>query len=397
MTMVMVATDLTEEQQLFRETVRDFVEKEIAPIAARTDEEGRFPGDVIEKMGRLGFLGIPVPLDLDGAGGDILGYAIALEEISKACASTALTIAAHTSLCTMPIVRFGGDRLKDLYVPDLATGRKLGAFGLTESVSGSDAAGLRTTARKDGDVYRIDGSKQFITNASFASVFVVAARVVDDDAPIERTNRRSRSSDIGAFVVTSDLPGFSVGRKEDKLGLRGSDTAALRFEDCIVPADHRLGGDDGGFAYFMKTLVGGRIGIGAMAVGVAQAALDFAVDHALTRRAFGRSLSEFGATREKVADMATGIHAARLLVYDAARRYIAGRPHVREAAMAKLFASETANRVTREAIQVLGANGYSREYPLERFFRDMKLLEIGEGTSEIQRLIIARDLFGSDR
>ncbi len=387
----MIATDLTDDQELFRDTIADFAANEIAPTAADNDEESRFPVDLIEKMSSLGFLGIPIPEKLGGCGADFLTYVIALEEISKACGSVGLTLAAHTSLCTIPILRFGDDELRSRYIPDLAQGRKIGAFALTESHSGSDAAGLRTTARRVDGGYVLSGSKQYITNGSHAAVFVVAARVVGDDVDNDASDRRS--ANIAAFVVDASAEGFSVGKKEDKLGLRASNTAALSFEECFVPESHRLGDGSHGFGYFMKTLVGGRIGIGAMAVGIAEAAYEVAVDHAKQRKAFGSTLSEFGAIQEKVADMATGIHAARLLVYDAARRYMGRRPHVREAAMAKLFASETANRVTREAIQILGASGYSRELPLERFFRDMKLLEIGEGTSEIQRLIIARDVF----
>jgi alkylation response protein AidB-like acyl-CoA dehydrogenase len=387
----MIATDLSPEQGLFRETVRDFVRAEIEPIAAQLDEEARFPREVLAKMAPLGLLGIPVPEELGGAGADYLSYVLALEEIAGACASTALTLAAHTSLATMPIVRFGSEDLKRRYVPDLAAGRKLGAFALTESHSGSDAASLRTTARREGSVYVLDGSKQFITNGTHAAVYLVAARVIEAGGA---------SAGIAVFVVERGYAGLRVGKKEDKLGLRASDTAALGFSGCRVPAANRLGSEGDpegeGFKYVLRTLAAGRIGIGAMAVGIAQRALERALEHARTRRAFGKKLADLGAIQEKLADMGTGIHAARILVYDAARRAMAGRPFAKEASMAKLFASETANRVTREAIQILGASGFSRELPLERYFRDMKLLEIGEGTSEIQRIVIARELLGRE-
>ncbi|MCZ6796280.1 MAG: acyl-CoA dehydrogenase family protein [Planctomycetota bacterium] len=376
-----VVTDLSEEQDLIRNTVREFTRREIAPRAARLDEEARFPAEIIEKMGPLGLLGILVPLEYGGGGGDLLGFIVCMEEIASACGSTALTLAAHTSLATLPILNHASEELKRRYLPDLASGRKLGSFGLTESHSGSDAAALRTQALRKGDEYILNGSKIYITNASHASVFVVAARTPEHG---------SRS--ISLFLVEKDFPGFAVGKKEDKLGLRASDTCEILFQDCRVPASHLLGREGDGFDYVKDTLVGGRIGIGAMSVGIAQAALDHAAEYARSRQAFSRSIATFGAVREKLADMATSIHAARVMVYDTARRRVAGTPHVKEASMAKLFASEAAVRATREAVQILGANGYSREYPVERFFRDAKLLEIGEGTSEIQRLIIAKEV-----
>jgi alkylation response protein AidB-like acyl-CoA dehydrogenase len=308
---------------------------------------------------------------------------IALEEIAYSCASTALTLAAHTSLCTLPIVAFGSEEQKERYVADLAAGRKLGAFGLTESHAGSDAGATRTRAVKDGKHWLLTGSKSYITNASYASIFVVTAR----------TGEGEGTRGISSFIVERDFPGFAVGKKEDKLGHRASDTAEILFDGCRVPAENLLGREGEGFANFMKTLDGGRIGIGAMSVGLAQAAMDLAVKYALQRKAFGVAIAEQGAIQEKVADMAAQVHASRLLVYDTARRRQAGRPHRREASITKLMASEAAYRVTKDAIQILGGNGYSREYPVERFFRDAKLLEIGEGTSEIQRLVIARDIF----
>lgn len=377
-----LTTDLSEEESLFRDMVRSFAAAEIAPIAAEIDETGRFPDETIRAMGPLGLLGIPVPEEYGGAGASLFSYVLALEEIAYHCGSTALTLAAHTSLATLPILTFGSDDQKKRYVPDLAAGKKLGAFGLTESHAGSDAGGTRTRAVKSGSHWVLNGSKCYITNASHASTFVVTAR----------TSEEPGSRGISSFIVESGFPGFSVGKKEDKLGLRGSDTAEILFEDCRVPGENLLGAEGEGFRSFMRTLDGGRIGIGAMALGLGRAALDQAARYATTRRAFGAAIGTFGAIQEKLADMAASLHAARLLVYDTARRREAGRPHTREAAITKLFASEAAYRITKDAIQILGGNGYSREYPLERFYRDVKLLEIGEGTSEIQRLVIARSL-----
>jgi len=377
-----LATDLTEEQALFRDMVREFAREQVGPIAARIDEEARFPAETMEKMAPLGLLGIPVPEEYEGAGADLLSYQIALEEIAYHCASTALSLAAHTSLCTLPILAFGNEDQKKRYVPDLASGRKLGAFGLTESQAGSDAGATKTRAVRDGKTWILNGSKAYITNASHAATFVVTAR----------TSGEGGTAGISSFIVESGFPGFAVGKKEDKLGHRASDTAEILFEDCRVPEENLLGEEGQGFRNFMKTLDGGRIGIGAMSLGLARAAMDHAVEYAMARRAFGATIADQGAIREKIADMAAGIHASRLLVYDTARRRQEGRPHTREASITKLIASETAYRITKEAVQILGGNGYSREYPVERFFRDVKLLEIGEGTSEIQRIVIAKDV-----
>ena len=376
--------ELPEERALFRETVRGFAGREIAPRAGLFDEEARFPAEVLQVMGPLGLLGIPVPEAYGGAGADILDYMIAMEEISAACASTALTLAAHTSLATLPILAFGTEEQKRKYLPDLASGRKLGAFCLTEPQSGSDAASLATTARAKDGRYIIDGTKIFITNGSYADVFLVAART----GPPEERGARG----ISALIVERAFGGISVGRVEEKLGMRGSDTAEVVFQGTEAPAENLLGTRDEGFDIFLETLTGGRIGIGAMGVGIARAALDFAAAYARERRAFGKALAEMEAIRFKVADMATGIHAGRLLVQDAARKRMAGKPHVLEASMAKLFASEMATRAAKEAIQILGGNGYSREYPVERYYRDAKLLEIGEGTSEVQRLVISKGI-----
>ncbi len=374
--------ELDEEHSLFRRMVRDFVEQEIVPRAGETDEESRFPREIIDSMAPLGLLGIPVPEEYGGAGADLLSYMIAMEEVAAGCASTALTLAAHTSLATLPILLNGTEAQKRQYVPDLAAGRKLGAFCLTEPHAGSDAAALKTAARRDGDRYVLDGSKVFITNGSHADVFFVAART-GPPGP-------KGTEGVSAFIVERAFGGIAIGRREDKLGMRGSDTTEVFFQGCPVPRENLVGAEGSGFDVFKRTLDGGRIGIGAMGVGIARASLDFATRYAGERRAFSKPIAELGAIRAKIADMATGIHAARLLVHDAARRRMAGLPHTVEAAMAKLFASELSTRAAKEAIQILGGNGYSREYPVERFYRDAKLLEIGEGTSEVQRLVISR-------
>jgi alkylation response protein AidB-like acyl-CoA dehydrogenase len=375
--------DLAPEQEALRDAVRDFARREIAPIAAAIDEEARFPSDTIAKMADLGFLGIPIPEAYGGVGADLLSYILAIEEISRHCGATALTLAAHTSLASLPILHFGTEAQKRRYLPDLASGHKLGAFGLTEPQAGSDAGGTRTTARRDGDAYAINGGKIYITNASHAGVYVITARTGPES---------SGTRGISSFIVERGTPGLTVGKKEEKLGLRGSDTCTLFFADCRVPAENRLGEEGEGFHNFMKTLDGGRIGIGAMGAGIGQAALDVALAYARQRRAFGKSIAELGAIQEKLANMALAVRSSRILVYEAARLRMAGRPHTVESSMAKLYASEASARIAKDAIQILGGNGYSREYPVERFYRDAKLLEIGEGTSEIQRLVIARSL-----
>jgi len=374
--------DLSEEHRMIRETVRSFAEKECEPIAADIDRTGRFPIENWRKMADLGLAGIPFPEEIGGAGLDTLAYCIAIEELARVCASTALTLAAHTSLGTTPIYAFGAKELKERYVPPLASGRVLGAYGLTEPGAGSDAGGTKTTAVADGKVYRLRGRKCFITNANHAGTFVVTAV----------TNADKGTKGISAFVVEREFPGFAVEKGEEKLGMRGSDWGSLVFDDCEVPAGNRIAPEGEGFAAFMKTLEGGRISIGSLAVGIAQGAFERALAHSEQREAFGGPLSKLQAIQFKLADMATSIHAARLLCTDAARRKDRGLPFGREASMAKLFASEIAMRVTYEAIQVLGGYGYSSEYPVERYYRDAKLCTIGEGTSEIQRLIIARHL-----
>jgi len=374
--------NLTEDQLAIREMVRDFALNEVEPIAAEVDENSRFPEETFKKMADLGLMGVPFPEEFGGAGADNVSYAITVEEISRVCGSTGLSLAAHTSLGTAPIYEFASEEQKRKYVPDLASGKKLGAFGLTEANAGSDAAGTQTTAVRDGDHYIINGSKIFITNANYASTFIVTAM----------TDKSKGAHGISAFIMEKDTPGFKVGKKDEKLGTRGSDWAELVFEDCRIPAENLVGNEGEGFIFFMKTLDGGRVSIGSMALGIAQGALDKSIEYAKERVQFGRPLVKFGAIQEKLATMATEVEAARHLVYTSARLKDAKIPYTQQAAMAKLFASEVAVRAAREAIQIYGGNGFSREYPVERYFRDAKLCEIGEGTSEIQRLVIARNL-----
>lgn len=374
--------ELTEEHALFRKTVREFVDETIRPRAAEIDNAGKYPWWAIEKMRDMGLLGVPYEEKWGGAGGDTLMYAIAVEEVSRASGSMGLILAAHTSLGTGPIYNFGTDEQKAKYLPGLCSGKALGAFCLTEPQAGSDAGGTRTMAVLDGDFWVVNGAKNWITNAGVADVFVVTAV----------TDKGQGTDGISAFIMEKGMPGLKVGKKEDKLGLRGSETNPVFFEDVRVPPSAMLGPRGHGFKQFMKTLDNGRISIGAMAVGLAQAALDASIDYSRTREQFGKPISKFQAIQFKLADMATEIAAARHLVFDAAVTKDRGEPLTRVSAMAKLFASEVAMRATTQAIQVYGGNGYSTEYPVERFFRDAKLCEIGEGTSEIQRIVIAREL-----
>jgi alkylation response protein AidB-like acyl-CoA dehydrogenase/uncharacterized membrane protein required for colicin V production len=375
---------LTEEQRLIRDTVREFAQKEIVPIARHTDETGEFPWQTFKKLAELGLMGLPFPEQYGGAGGDTVSYALAVEEISAACGSTGLTYAAHVSLGSWPIYAFGSETQKRRYLVPLTRGEGLGAFALTEPQAGSDAAALRTTAVKDGDAWVLNGQKMWITSGSIADVVLVAA--------VTDPGRGARG--ISNFIVEKGTRGFIPGKDESKMGLKGSVTCQLFFEDCRVPAENLLGRPNEGFAQFMKTLDGGRISIGAMALGLGRAAFEAAVAYAKERRAFGRTIAEFQAIQWKLADTATGLEAARLLIYQAAVRKDQGRPYTREAAMAKLFASEAAERACFEAIQIHGGYGYSREYPVERYYRDNRLTQIGEGTSEIQRLVIARQVLG---
>jgi alkylation response protein AidB-like acyl-CoA dehydrogenase len=360
--------ELSDEQREIRALARRFADEQVAPQAAEWDREHRFPSEVFAALGELGLMGVCVPAEHGGAGADFLAYVLVLEELSRADAGVGVTVAVHTSACTLPLLAHGGER----WVPPLAAGEEIGAFALTEPGSGSDASAMRTTAR-DG---RLTGTKQWITNGSYAATFLVFAR---------------EEGGISAFVVRAGADGFAVTREEEKLGLNSSSTADLAFES--TPGE-RLGAPGGGMRIALSTLDGGRIGIAAQAVGIAQAALDLATAYARERNAFGGPIARFQAIQHKLADMQTEIEAARALTWRAARLKHAGRPHTVEGAQAKLFASAVARRVTGEAIQVLGGYGYTREFPAERYYRDAKVTEIYEGTSEIQRLVIARALLG---
>ncbi len=377
---VVTGLDLSEDQKLLQETVQKFAKEELEPIAAEIDRTCRFPEESWKKMAEIGLTGIPISDEFGGAGMDSLSYVLVVEEIAKVCASTALTLAAHTSLGTYPIYAWGSEELRKKYVPDLASGRALGAYGLTEPGAGSDSGGTKTMAVKKGDRYVLNGRKCFITNANFAQTFICTAV----------TDPSRGAKGISAFVVPRDTKGFLVEKGEEKLGMRGSDWGSLVFDDCELPASNIVGDLGEGFATFMKTLDGGRISIGALGLGIAEGALEKAAAYAKQRVAFGKPLAEQQAVAFKLATMATEIEAARHLVYHSARLKDAGLPFSKESAMGKLYASEVAMRATYEAIQIHGGNGYSQEYPVERFWRDAKLCTIGEGTSEIQRIVISR-------
>jgi alkylation response protein AidB-like acyl-CoA dehydrogenase len=374
--------DLTEDQRMIRDLVRDFAVREVAPKAHEIDEQHRFDHDTWKRIVELGLPGIPFDESVGGSNGGTLAYILAVEELAKVCGSTALTLAAHVSLGTYPIYAWGGERLKREYVPRLIAGEYMGAYGLTEPNAGSDSGGTETTARDDGTSYVLNGRKCFCTNANYAGTFIVTAV----------TDRARGSRGISAFVVPRTTPGFSIEPGEHKLGMRGSDWGSPVFEDARIPKDHLLGPPEDGFKTFMKTLDGGRISIGALSLGIAEGAYDCARTYASQREAFGGMLSDLQAVQFKLANMALDIEAARHLVYHSARLKDAGLPYTKEAAMGKLFASECAMRVTFDAIQIYGGMGYSREYPVERMWRDAKLCVIGEGTSEVQRLIIARSI-----
>ena len=374
--------ELTEEQMLLRNTLREFAQGEIAPRAAKLDETAEFPWENIKKMRELDLFGMVFPPEYGGAGLDTLSYAIAVEEISRACASTGITLAAHTSLCTWPIYRFGSEAQKKKYLPALCSGEKLGAFGLTEPEAGSDAGGTKTRAVKEGDKWKVNGRKIYITNGSVAGTAVFTAV----------TTPGIGVKGISSFIIEKGTPGFQPGTKERKLGHRASDTSELLFENAVIPGDAMLGEEGQGFKQFMMTLDGGRISIGAMSVGIAQAALDSALKYAQERRQFGKAIAEFQAIQLLLADMATEVESARLLVYQTARHKDRGANFTRFAAMAKLKASEVSMKCANLAIQIYGGAGYMVDHPVERYFRDAKLMEIGEGTSQIQMLVIAREM-----
>ncbi len=370
---------LNEDQRLIQAMVKEFAANEVAPIAAEIDREHRFPAELIPQLAELNLLGVPFPEEVGGAGSDYLSYTIVVEELSRVCASTGVIVSAHTSLGTWPIYQFGTTAQKEKYLPGLTSGQKLAAFALTEPGAGTDAAAGKTTAILDGDAYVLNGSKIFITNGGYADVYVVTAM----------TDTTKGTKGISAFIVEKNAPGFSVGEKEHKLGIKGSSTTPLYFSDCRIPKDALLGKEGEGFKIAMMTLDGGRIGIAAQALGIAQGAYDAAVKYAKERVQFGKPISAQQAIQWMIADMATEIDAARLLVYRAAWNKDNGLPYSKEAAMAKLFAAETASRVASKAIQIHGGYGYTENYPVERALRDAKITEIYEGTSEVQRMVIA--------
>jgi len=374
--------ELNAEQQMMRRMVHDFAEKEIRPITKDIDATGQFPWEVIHKMGGLGLLGLPIPEQYGGSGADTISYAIAVEEVSRISGSIGITLAAHTSLGIYPLYRFGSEGQRQQYLPNLAAGRGLAAFGLTEPEAGSDAAAVKTTAVLDGDYWVINGTKTFITSGSIADVVIIAAV----------TDKAAGTRGISNIIVEKGTPGFRPGRDEDKMGLKASVTSQLFFEDCRVPKSNLLGNPGEGYKQFLMTLDGGRISIGAMALGLAQGALEAAVKYSGERVQFGQPIANFQAIQWMLADMATEIDAARLMVYRAAWLKDKGVRFTKEAAMAKLFASEAAERACFKAIQVHGGYGYVREYDVERIYRDNRLTTIGEGTSEIQRLVIARQV-----
>lgn len=374
---------MTTEQQMIRDMVKHFARNEIAPKAEYVDKTSTFPEDTFKKMGELGILGIPFPEEYGGVGGDTISYAIAVEEIGRACGSTGLSYAAAVSLGASPIYYFGTEAQKQKYLIPLASGAAIGAFGLTEAGAGSDAGGTQTQAVRDGNDYILNGSKCFITNASYAKTVIVTA--------VTGKNERGKNI-VSAFIVPTDTPGFSVSKEYDKLGLRGSNTAELVLEDVRVPQANLLGDEKKGFNQFLYTLDGGRISIGALSVGIAQAAFETSLQYAKERVQFGQSISKFQAIQFKLADMAMQLELARNMVLKSAWLKDHDRPFTKESAMAKLYASEVCMRICDQAVQIHGGYGYIKEYPVERFLRDAKLMEIGEGTSEIQRMVIAREL-----
>jgi alkylation response protein AidB-like acyl-CoA dehydrogenase len=375
--------ELAPEQREIQGLARDFARQEIEPHASAWDREHHFPRDVFAKLAELGLMGVCVPAEYGGAGADFLSYILVLEELSRADAGVGVTVAVHTSAVTMPLVAFGTDEQRRRFVPPLASGDQLGAFALTEPGAGSDAGAIRTRAEPDGDGWRIDGAKQWITNGRYAGTFLLFART-DAATP--------GPAGISAFVLDADQ--VRITRDEEKLGLNSSVTSDLVVEGARVGRDRLLHGEGKGFQVAMQTLDGGRIGVGAQAVGIAQAAYDVAREYAKERHAFGKPIAEFQAIQHKLADMSTEIDAARLLVYRAALLKDRGEPHTEAGAKAKLFASGMARRQTGEAIQILGGYGYTKEFPVERYYRDAKITEIYEGTSEIQRLVIARSILG---
>lgn len=374
--------ELTENQIIIRDTIRDFAEKNIRPVIMEYDESQKFPMEIMKQLGDLGFLGILVPEEFGGAGLGYVEYALIIEELSKVDPSIGLSVAAHNGLCTNHINLFGNPEQKKKYLPDLASGKKIGAWGLTESFSGSDAAGLKSFAVKDGDNWVLNGSKQFTTHGTVGETYVVMAI----------TNKEAGKKGISAFILEKGMEGLIIGKKENKLGMRASDTTQLAFENCKIPIENLCGEEGMGFINSMQILEGGRISIAACSIGLAQGCFDACLKYSKERKQFGKPLADFQTTQFKLAEMATNIEAARTLTYRAAWMKDNGISNTKEAAEAKLFASEIAEKASSEAVQIFGGYGFIKEYPVEKFYRDVKLLTIGEGTSEIQRIVIARDL-----
>ncbi|MDD4215756.1 MAG: acyl-CoA dehydrogenase [Bacteroidales bacterium] len=374
---------LTNREKLFLQMIKNFVDNEVKPLAAEIDEEERFPVETVDKMGEVGLMGIPVPVQYGGQGGTNQLYSLAVEEVSRACGTTGVILSAHTSLCVSPILENGNEEQKIKYLPKLCSGKWLGAFGLTEPNAGTDAAMQQTFAVDAGDKWVLNGSKIFITNAGHADIFIIMAM----------TDKSLGTRGISAFIVERNTPGFSIGKEEKKLGIRGSSTCELIFENCEIPKENLLGAIGKGFGIAMKTLDGGRIGIAAQALGIAQGAMDETIKYTKERKQFGRPISAFQNTQFQMADMETKVQAARLLVRAAAYKKDENLPYAVDAAMCKLFASKVAMEVTTKAVQFHGGYGYTREYPVERMMRDAKITEIYEGTSEVQRMVIAAKLF----
>ena len=370
---------LDEEHLELQASFKEFAENEIRPLAKEIDETERFPLESIKKMAEMGMMGLPIPEEYGGSGVDQLGYVLEIEELAKVCATTAIIVSAHTSLCCWPILKFGTEEQKQKYLIPLARGEKLGAFALTEPSAGTDASMQKSTAMPDGDAYVLNGSKIFITNAGAADVFIVFAM----------TDKEQGTRGISAFIVERDMPGFSISKPENKMGLRASSTCELIFDNVRIPKENLLGQEGKGFKIAMATLDGGRIGVAAQATGIAQGAIDEAVKYTTERIQFGRRISQFQNTQFTLADMQTKTDAARLLMWRAAAAEQDGQPYTHLAAMAKLFAAETASYVTNRAVQLFGGYGYTREYPVERMMRDAKVTEIYEGTSEVQKMVIS--------
>ena len=374
--------ELTEDQLIIRDTIREFAENKIRPVIMELDESQSFPRELLRELGELGFLGIIFPEEYGGAGLGYVEFEIIIEELARVDPSIALSVAAHNGLCTNHLFRFANEEQKKKYIPDLASGKKIGAWALTEPASGSDAAGLRTVAEKKNDHYILNGTKNFITHGKYGEIAVV----------MTITDKNEGKKGISAFILEKGIPGFSAGKKENKLGMRASETSQLIFENCIVPKENLIGEEGMGFIQALQILEGGRISIASLSVGLAQGCLDASIKYSKERKQFGKPISDFQAIQFKLAEIQTNIEAARMLTLRAAYLKDKGIPNRKEAAMAKLFASEIAEKAASEAVQIHGGYGFVKDYPVEKFYRDVKLLTIGEGTSEIQRIVIARDL-----